>query len=184
MTFRLPNSVFNAARFGPRARLVAGIVLAALCLLAAVGSVDAAKSERAGNIPIAYEDSDEEDDAAPRLRRLEPATKEGSRPDGLARRSEPEDGFADRALDQGRAFLDRYGSDTLVRAVVVGALVQVLCLVFFRMVGSFLRLAARGFAMSVGVAVALYLLGGSASLPVSGGEATEWLGRLADLVVS
>jgi hypothetical protein len=174
-------SISDVARVGRWARLVAAVVLAALCLLSAHGAGAAAGLGRPAVVPLAHQ-HDRSDDASPHYTRLDPVTKPGDRPAGGARPGGQEDTFTTRALGRGRAFLDRYGSDALVRAVLAGALVQLLCLVLFRLIGTVLRLAARGFAMAIGVAIALAVLGGPASLPMSGDEAAKWFGRLAALV--
>jgi hypothetical protein len=182
MASRLPVPVLDGARFGLWARLAAGVVLAALFLLGAGNADAAARPTPTAAVPGAYLRGGRADDAAPRPAPLNPAPEEGDVPDGRARRGDREDAIVDRALDRGRALLDRYGSEKLLLAVVVGALVQVVCLVFVRLVGTILRLATRGLAWSFGVAAALYLLGGQAALPVSAAEAADRVRRLADLV--
>lgn len=182
MTSRLPVPIPGGVRFGPCVRLAAAVVLAALSLLGAGSGAGAVPVGRTDGVRVAFHRTGSADVGALRQARFDPATKKEDLPDGRTRRGEQEDSFADRAADRGRALLDRYGSETILRAVVIGALVQVLCLVLVRMVGTVLRFAARGLAWSTGVAVALYLLDGPASLPASAVEAVGWLGRLADQV--
>jgi hypothetical protein len=183
MSSRLLVPILGGARYGAWARLAAGAVLAVLCLLGAGSGVGAAGVGRPAALPVAFDWSDDaDDDLSFRQSRLDPGAIKANTPKERVRKGAPEDAFSDRALARGRALLDRYGSETIVRAAVLGALVQVLCLVVFRLVGTFLRLATRGLAWSSGVVVALYLLDRPASLPVSGAEAIGWLSRLADLV--
>jgi hypothetical protein len=171
MVSRLSVPIPACPRFCPWARLVAGAVLAVLVLLGAGNAAAAVQPTRTAA-----------DTDAHRPPGLDLSTKKAERPDEDTRRGESESALADRVLDRGRALLDRYGSERLLLAVVVGALVQVLCLFLVRLIGTFLRLATRGLAWSCGVAVALCLLGGSASLPVSAAEAADRFGRLADLI--
>ncbi len=182
MDSRLPVPVFGGTRFGPWARLAAAVVLAALSLLGVASGADAAEIGRTAAVPIAFLRTGSTGEAELRQPRFDPAAKQDDNADERVQQSDQEDTFADRALVRGRALLDHYGSETILRAVVAGALVQILCLVLVRLVGTILRLATRVLAWSSGVAVALYLLDGPASLPVSPDEAIVWLGRLADLV--
>jgi hypothetical protein len=87
-------------------------------------------------------------------------------------------------LRQIETTIGRYEVEQLVLAVVVGALVQVVCLVIFRVVGAVLGLAVRALAFVLGVLVALYLLDYEAHTSMAGDGVSSWLDRLIDLLRS
>jgi hypothetical protein len=177
--------VLDGARFGWWLRLAGVAVLAALLLAAGGDRTSAAEgvtpaaaccADRAGSVSNV---------ARPLTRaRLDPASQKSVRASAPAKQDEPEpaDSVVTGVLDRGRALLGRYDTEQVLLAVVVGALVQIVGLVVFRAIGTFLGLVTRVLAWGLGAAVALALLNGDAGRLTEVDEAVRWLGRLSDLV--
>ena len=182
MAFRLRVLVLGGSWFGPCARLAAAAILAMLLWQGGEVRAGAAEVVQSDAEPQAFVQRNNTDNAVLRPARFDSASQKVGIASAPTARDEPTDSLAVRMLDWGRAILDRYGAERVLLVVVVGALVQVLCLLVLRVVGKFLGLAARVLAWGLGVAVALSLLDGGAGLPGSASESLRWLGRLVDLV--
>jgi hypothetical protein len=182
MAFRLRVPVPGGARSGARVRLAAAAVVATVVLLAGGSGAAAVGGGQTGIAPLAVLQDGTADGAVLRLTRFDPASRREAVAGAHGKQDERADSYVVRGLEWGRALFGRYGAERVLLAVVVGALVQVLCLLVLRLVGSVVRLVARVLAGALGVVVALSLLDGAGWRPAWADEALRWLGRLVDLV--
>ena len=184
MAFRRLVPGPGGSRFAAAPRLGAAALLALFILLAGssgAGAVGGSRSDTGllGNLQQVDADRD-----VLRLTRLIQVPRKEVVADPARDRDEPATSVVERGLAWGRATLDRYGAERILLAVVVGALVQVACLLVLRLVGSVVRLATRVLAGGIGVVVALSLLDGSGWRPSWTDEALVWFDRLVDLTRS
>jgi hypothetical protein len=86
-------------------------------------------------------------------------------------------------LDRVRDVLNDADGNDWIAAVIIGAAVQILVLLLFRVLGFFFRMATWFVASLVGVAVALYILDRQ-GIPgaIGGGQIDQWIDDVRRLI--